>query len=115
MKIKTSYFLLTVGSVVTIIYLSQVTLLPTAPKPLPSATWVTFSKPWPCDVKDLNYSNQMKSQIQELCVAGLSREEAIQNLQIMYRTPGINPERAVELVKLAKAISLHKQSPDPWK
>lgn len=109
---KTSLCLLAAGSIVTGVYFSQVT--PKEPS-YSHATWVTFSKPPPCDVRDLSFSKEMKSQIRELCSSGFSREEAIQGLQIMYRTPNLDPSSAVELVKLAKLISLRSQNPDPWK
>jgi hypothetical protein len=57
----------------------------------------------------------MESQIQELCVWGLGRDEAISGLESIYRLPGINHDAAVKLVQLGADLAAHHANPDPWK
>jgi len=65
-----------------------------------------------CSVGDLPYSGKMKSQILELCAFGLSRSEAIDDLQQVYRmSPMFNPELAVRIVKLGHNIDALRNDP----
>lgn len=61
------------------------------------------------------YSRDMEDQIQELCIFGLSRTEAVNGLNVVYRTPGINPQAAADIVKTGANIAARQNNPDPWK
>jgi hypothetical protein len=72
-------------------------------------------EPTGCPSTHSKYSPKMESQIQELCVWGLGRDEAISGLESIYRLPGINHDAAVKLVQLGADLAAHHANPDPWK
>lgn len=71
-----------------------------------------------CVVDFLPYSDIMKAQILQLCGDGLSFSDALNSLLVVYKTPGVNPDTAAQIVRSERKLGPWRGAvadPDPWR